>query len=615
MKKIIRVFISFIFLFCFCSDKSFAENFYITDYQVLMTVKENRTVNILEFIRTYFTNQSHGIYRTIPLKYTITRDDGSKQRVISKINNIKSTENFSVQREGGYCKIKLGNPQQSIIGGQDYRIIYEYSFPADKLSKNDEFYFNIIGNEWDTDIHKVSFKIKMPKEFDQNQIGFSIGGAGSSGYNPDDLTYSVNGNIITGTVNRKLNPREGLTIRITLPEGYFTQSETGTNFLIPVFVMAALTLLAFLVWFFFGKDDPVVPVVNFYPPKNTNSAEAGVEFSGTSADKEIVSLIVCLASKGYIEIEITGNTSPLDANFKLTKLKDYDGNNPEESDMMKALFNGANYTDRANLALSRTFYQECIKMKKNLKKRVRAQIFEKTVNFPNVSLFLISICGILGVMIYALELGGLFSEDILSRPELLGSLAVLLFVFTISIIKKAVIGIVVSVIFFLMMQPVLGNPIGTIIDTVSLSSDNLIIFLTGVVCLIISVICFMNLEKRNKYGRNVLGELQGLKKFLEVARKDEIEKLVSESPQYCYDILPYAYVLGVSDKWIKNFENIMKEPPNWYKGNIHHTFGHFTSSFKSVSIPSRTNGGISSGHGGRGGRSGGGHGGGGGGSW
>ena len=40
--------------------------------------------------------------------------------------------------------------------------------------------------------------------------------------------------------------------------------------------------------------------------------------------------------------------------------------------------------------------------------------------------------------------------------------------------------------------------------------------------------------------------------------------LVNENSTYFYDILPYTYVLGVSNKWIKKFESINVNPPTWY---------------------------------------------------
>ena len=53
---------------------------------------------------------------------------------------------------------------------------------------------------------------------------------------------------------------------------------------------------------------------------------------------------------------------------------------------------------------------------------------------------------------------------------------------------------------------------------------------------------------------------------MEVAEKDRLEMLLEENPQYYYDILPYAHVLGVSDKWEDKFKDIALEPPRYVSG-------------------------------------------------
>lgn len=119
-----------------------------------------------------------------------------------------------------------------------------------------------------------------------------------------------------------------------------------------------------------------------------------------------------------------------------------------------------------------------------------------------------------------------------------------------------------------------------------------------------------------------LQKIKGFKMFLETAEKERLETLVDENPEYFYDIMPYAYVLGVSDKWMKKFENIAINPPSWYYGYntfTFHTMYHFMNSTvrncseAMTSVPqTSSSGGFS---GGGGGFSGGGSGGGGGGSW
>ena len=58
----------------------------------------------------------------------------------------------------------------------------------------------------------------------------------------------------------------------------------------------------------------------------------------------------------------------------------------------------------------------------------------------------------------------------------------------------------------------------------------------------------------------------GFRRFLETAEKDRLRLLVEQDPQYFYNVLPYAYVLGVSSKWIARFDEIADAPPTWLEG-------------------------------------------------
>ena len=138
----------------------------------------------------------------------------------------------------------------------------------------------------------------------------------------------------------------------------------------------------------------------------------------------------------------------------------------------------------------------------------------------------------------------------------------------------------------------------------------------GLLCILVMVICLKYLPKRTPYGNEILGKLKGFKNFLETAEKEKLEAMVMEDPTYFYNILSYAYVLGVSDKWIKKFESISLQAPSWYDSPNTFDMRTFESFMDSTmtsaqSNMSSSNSGGSSG----GGSSGGGSGGGGGGSW
>ena len=154
----------------------------------------------------------------------------------------------------------------------------------------------------------------------------------------------------------------------------------------------------------------------------------------------------------------------------------------------------------------------------------------------------------------------------------------------------------------------------------------LIGYVVGIICVLGMILCLVYLPKRTKYGNEMLGKLKGFKNFLETVEKERLKALVMQNSNYFYDILPYTYVLGVSDKWIKKFESISLQAPSWYdssNGFDVSSFGTFMNSTMvsaqsaMSSSPSSSSDGFSSDGGGSsgGGSSGGGSGGGGGGSW
>jgi uncharacterized membrane protein len=117
-------------------------------------------------------------------------------------------------------------------------------------------------------------------------------------------------------------------------------------------------------------------------------------------------------------------------------------------------------------------------------------------------------------------------------------------------------------------------------------------------------------------------QIQGLKRYIEVAEKDRINfhNAPEKKPELFEKLLPFAMVLGAEKAWAKQFEGIYSTPPSWYHGSSNSAFNAvlFTNNLSSFnaaatsSLTSAPKGGSGSGGGGF---SGGGFGGGGGGSW
>ena len=610
MKKIISFVIVFIINIIF-ANFAFAENFYIENYDVQINVTQDKTLHITEKIDTLFTHASHGIFRTIPTVNKIERADGTGYTDRALISNIEINDQYKFSQDAnGVVKLKIGNPDILVDGKQTYIIKYDYKMMPDESKNFDELYFNIIGTEWPVEINNVNFKITMPQEFEKNKVGLSIGRKGRVGFDSGAI-FLTDGKAVKGYTTKKLYPKEGITLRIELPENYFVKP-SNVNPLLYKALMILLILIPLLIWFIYGKDEPIVPVVNFYPPDKKNSAEIGVEYRGNSSIKDVVSLIIYLASKGYLKIETD------ESDFTITKLKDYDGKKPEEKMLMDALFADSDIVEQEDLKYSRTFYIDCENIQRKLNK-LKKYIFDaKACSFEKILAILACIICSWLIVIYN---AGYNSFVLLSNPttifQILFPVIITSIVILIGFFNKNR-SPFIYIFLFLWWFGFCGSFLMSFISFDNPIMQDIVLLVLALICTITSIICLIYLPKRNRNGQLALGHILGFKHFIEVAEKHRLEMQIQENPSYFYDILPFAYVLDVSDKWIENFEGIIIPPSNYYSKDIDpRRFRKFTDRMQSLGIPSTSNGGISSSSssGGGGGCSGGGGGGGGGGSW
>ena len=538
-------------------------------------------------------------------------------------------------------------------------------------------YYNLIGNEWDTVIGNITFTIIMPKEFEVSKLGFSSGKFGSISNN--NIKYNVNGNTITGSYNNILEVGEALTIRCELPEGYFVNASFVPQILVYLmFIIPILSLIISLIlWYKYGRDSCIVETIEFNPPEGLNSLEVGFMYKGKATNKDVTSLLIALANKGFIEIsdkvieidseklkikkqakirankkitslqnkieeekrinpnskkikyyenmldiykninnEVNYENSEIKSNkknnFIIKKIKEYNGTNINEKIFFDGLFKSGReeVTERE---LINNFYITNSKILDNMNKKENiSKILEKNTLKKIIIMLLIAISTIIIIAVPILEYSDLISFL---------TLAFVCAIFTPIIIKLPFIFrnifIVIAIIILLIMLPIKEIVLNNYIYTLG--------FIIGIICLIGMILFSSLMPKRTKYGIEILGKIKGFKTFLETVEKEKLETIISDNPNYFYDILPYTYVLGISDKWIKKFESITLMPPYWYNSSYNtfdiSTFETFINSTIKItqnnmrfSLSNFSSGGFSSSSSG-GGISGGGSGGGGGGSW
>lgn len=616
-KKIIGVilFILSFILISFLPNNSYAVTDYvINSYDINVKVNENNTFDITETITANFYTRKHGIIRTIPLKNTIERLDGSTSTNRVKITNLQVNNDYSKSNSNGNLAIKIGNQDTYVTGLQKYVIKYTYDIGVDPVKDADEFYYNLIGTEWDTRISNVSFSITMPKEFDASSLGFSSGRYGYT--DSDSVSYSVNGNTISGIYTDTLPAGNGLTVRLTLPDNYFVGARNNnTDYYIIIGISLVIVFIAFILWLLFGKDKPVIETVEFYPPEGYNSAELAFLYKGETDDKAIVSLLIYLASKGYLSIKETENKALFAStkDFTIYKLKEYDGTNEIEKLFFDGLFRTRSSVTSSDL--TNRFYITVNRIKKLLnKKENKTKIFDK--KSLQLRGFIIPMMLIIFILITVKPFydTGMLSElpVALIFPGI--GFSLMISILTSSSPKSAKIFIIFWGLLFG------GIPLFMILPIIFSTSISAITYFIGILCIIVLYIFRKIILKRTPFGLEILGKIKGFKRFLETAEKDQLEAMVEKEPEYFYNILPYTYALDVSDKWVEQFENIAVEPPSWYYSSTAfsvHSFGTFMNSTMTRVNTSMTSRPSSSGSGGSsgGGFSGGGSGGGGGSSW
>lgn len=561
----------------------FAENFYIENYRVDIQVNKSKQAHVTEKIDVYFTSSSHGIYRDIPHNN-------------ATITNIRVSENNQITDKGLSTNVKIGNPSRLVSGQHSYTISYDYNF----FDNKNEFYYNIIGTNWDTEIKHVSFNITMPEKVNMSDVGLSIGKYGVKGFE-GGAEFRVDGLNISGQINRTLNSKEGATIRIKVPEGYFYKADT-TKSTLAIILICILTLVSFLIWYQFGKDEKAIPVVNFYPPEDMNVLETEIAYKEKASIKGLVAMLISLAQKGFIKIYEE------DDGFTLESLKPYDGKDKMEQAYFSALFRYGSKVTKKDLKVSHTFYKECEEIVDTANSK-RNCIYEQTsVSWSLRILMALCLLGVVVITFLAFLNFDVSEIGNLVIPLLFMSIAVFILIFS----KEK------SPVLFIWAFCFGAGPLfGSAMVLFNIAPYNVPVAITGLVCTIICSICLYHLKKRNRLALEVLGDLLGFKKFIETAEKNKLVALVCEEPQYFYNILPYAYLFDISDKWIKNFEGVMDINPSWYQGKNfnYRSFRTFYNTMNSLSVPSVSNGGVSTRSSGGGGFSGGGGGGGGGGSW
>lgn len=305
-------------------------------------------------------------------------------------------------------------------------------------------------------------------------------------------------------------------------------------------VICGIYLIGLIVFVILNRKKKIIEVVEFSAPDGMTPADAGYVIDKSIDDRDISSLLIYWAEKKYIEI-----IQNEDKTVILKKLKDADDKmKVYEQTMFNTVFSQKVEVNLKDLPVIIKPITSTIK--KQIKDENNKKYFNSKIESTSTWLTLGITC-LLVFLSYFFGSGGTFSiicgVIIFAISTIFSNICNKVYIQKkLKAILLYVIGIVLFLIFALL------NLVYSFTNLYVLG----LITITTFLCLLTYILCPF-LEYRTKEGQFVVGRLLGLKKYLEVTEKEKIEMLIKENPEYFYNIIPYAYVLNVSNEWIENY--------------------------------------------------------------
>ncbi|MCR4604504.1 MAG: DUF2207 domain-containing protein [Eubacterium sp.] len=326
--------------------------------------------------------------------------------------------------------------------------------------------------------------------------------------------------------------------------------------LLALVLCCVFLFIALIIWIFFGRDDEIIEVKEFYPPDDLNCVDLAYIYKGAVERKDIVPLLLGLAQKGYLSLEQHDQKG---RQYAIRLLKPYDGNDAAESMFMHGLAEYGSFIGKNELTASfyRTLDAIIIATRKKLKDKV---FYKSTLILRNITWLFAIIPYFVGLFPTLKSYYGssLFALILPVGTFLTVSVVTIAFASkSLSFFKKII---------FIIAGPAALAVLLKFFGTALTASGIIwwIVYWSCAVANVFQTIFLLIIDKRKEYGIEMLGRVMGYKQYLEEATPAQLDKNVREDPEYFYKNLSYVYEFGVSRKWFKKFDEISMKIPDWY---------------------------------------------------
>lgn len=492
-----------------------ARSWTLESFEAEIRVRRDAVVEVTERLEARFRGSFNGIYRLIPEDYrTPAGFEYDLKLEVLQVTDAQGRDlRYEESREGRYRKVKIWIP-----GAEDAlrTVVLRYRTPNGLrfFDDYDELYWNVTGTEWPVPIGRASARVVLPEGVSGVRVqGFT----GPYGSRERGAQITVDGNRVQFRVPQGLDFREGLTASVAWDPGVVRRPGfwrragwfLGANWPLSLPLLAAGVMLP--LWYSRGRDPRVGTVSTRYePPADLSPGEVGVLIDQSPDMRDITATLVDLAVRGFVRIreeeeeKLLGLLSDRDYVFELVRSREqWSELLPHERELLDALFGGSTRSARLS-DLENEFYEEL----PDLRDRMMGTLVDH----------------------------GFYSR----RPDRVKRLWI-------------VVAVVVAA---LIVVPGVGSGLGAGLSRLAVVIGGA---LTG---LVVAGVGWL-MPVRSMAGTRALGQLLGFEEFLQRVESDRYRRMIT-GPEMFEEYLPYAMALGVEKKWAKAFQEMYRDPPDWY---------------------------------------------------
>ncbi|MDE6075833.1 MAG: DUF2207 domain-containing protein, partial [Clostridia bacterium] len=524
-----------------------AYDFKFTTFNVSYDIRADRTMDVTLDLGVHYSGyDSTGFMHDIPVNAG------------DRVRNIKAYEldefggeqhlDYKVKREySGLITVDMGDYSNKTNETHYYRIKYEYAITKPR-GKN-AIWLNAVGFGSEAEMEDVNVTIKLPDGLNYAKRYTNKSGEG------DGVSLSPKNGVIS-IYNEQLSAYEGITVEMIFNDGVLSTKADMAPYYIIIAGCVILGLL-FIVKFLVFNKDGLTPVSDTQAPAGMGPLVMGKLIDNRVDQSDVTSLIFYWANKGYLKIDLQNEND-----IELIRIMQHlpESAPKHQHIMYEGLFKSGDIVKINDL--SQSFYPV-------------VEAVTKEVNAENSKLYDGKSMGV--AVLFAL-IGGLLMSI---TPIILAMTTISVKLFSIVPLFM----IIPAFIVFALAQSVKYNTLKykkkklalmyagvvllslvcTAVYVIFIPSYVIEIVPKLILCLIgfAIVILSTTIISRTEAYTEKLNHIVGFRDFIKYAEKDKLEALLEGNPEYYYQVLPYAIVLGVSDIWEDKFAALTVPPPTW----------------------------------------------------